>query len=417
MTPDRTNVENRTGYPNVPVVYLDTQDFSRFGDVLRGKEDADTERLFLTIEEKAKSKAAIFPVSMPILSELLQYNSDYRETTMRKAEAVERLCGTWALAFPQRLIAAEIAGFAGSLGEPIKDHRPVLSSDREWFPDISSSLSNFGAELKDSIADEMAKKALVGRKMRRMAKSEIRRLDPAGAMERIAPEIAARYGIPVAAVSGSIVALLRGRISADDASRRLFGAIAHPVTFVEVYFEKVLDNNSELPSWMSSLGERLQNNFVDLRNVLRPLLSLPGAREKTEAMLVDWRATMGTAVLEMAAGATEPFGIDPAMVTRLAAADGFLDKVPSAYIVGRVMTSYVRQIIGLSGKEANVERSFGGDIVHALYLPHVDLWRGDRRFSAVVTNAAPRYAQRVVPLLKNLPEKIDAWHVGARGMG
>lgn len=74
------------------VVYLDTQDFSRFGDVLRGRGDTASEQLFQTLEERRRTDGVVFAVSMPLLAELLQYHPDFRETTLRKAEAVERLC-------------------------------------------------------------------------------------------------------------------------------------------------------------------------------------------------------------------------------------------------------------------------------------------------------------------------------------
>ena len=52
-----------------PIVYLDTQDYSRFGDVLRGKADAATEGLFNALEARKRSGDAIFAVSMPIFGE------------------------------------------------------------------------------------------------------------------------------------------------------------------------------------------------------------------------------------------------------------------------------------------------------------------------------------------------------------
>jgi hypothetical protein len=48
-----------------------------------------------------------------------------------------------------------------------------------------------------------------------------------------------------------------------------------------------------------------------------------------------------------------------------------------------------------------------------LYLPHVDLWRGDRRFSTLVRTALPQYADRVIATLADLPEALDRWHQDA----
>jgi hypothetical protein len=45
---------------------------------------------------------------------------------------------------------------------------------------------------------------------------------------------------------------------------------------------------------------------------------------------------------------------------------------------------------------------------HALYLPHVDLWRGDRRFAEALAGAKPNYKNRIVRRLAELPAAIDA---------
>jgi hypothetical protein len=95
-----------------------------------------TEKLFLELECRAIVGDVIFPASMPIMSELLQYDEGYRQTTMCKAEAVERLCGNWALASPPRLVASELAVAARryGIGTGINaSASQVLSSDRYWY--------------------------------------------------------------------------------------------------------------------------------------------------------------------------------------------------------------------------------------------------------------------------------------------
>jgi hypothetical protein len=48
------------------------------------------------------------------------------------------------------------------------------------------------------------------------------------------------------------------------------------------------------------------------------------------------------------------------------------------------------------------------DAIHALYLPHADLWRGDRDFSALLRKYKVNYHERVVPRLRELPGRIEA---------
>lgn len=80
-----------------PVVYLETQDYSRFGDVLRGKSDSATEALFLALEQRKQTGNAVFAISMPVFSELLQYDSDFRDTRSPCSLLVMRRSGDiWA---------------------------------------------------------------------------------------------------------------------------------------------------------------------------------------------------------------------------------------------------------------------------------------------------------------------------------
>jgi hypothetical protein len=393
------------------VVYLDSQDYSRFGDALRGKSDIATQELFRTLEARRHSGAAIFAVSMPILGELLQYNSSYRETTFKKAEAVERLCGSWALAYPSRLVAAEIADAAFQLGFLSTPRQvPLLSSDRYWFPNVGDELRHFRARLRAEFEAEAATIQLNSRTLRRRMKKQVRKFDPVAAARGAAPMMAAEYGIPVEAITGSILSFLQGKIPPEEASRRLFSAIAAPTTFVGAYFEKVETDRSELPAWMSQVGAGFEARFIELRQRCEPLLKYDQGRESLTAMLEAWPRRIGHSVLRMGADDAREFAVDETLFDRLTSLPEVVDTVPSCGIVGRALTEYVRQLLGFRGTQAAIERSFGGDLVHALYLPHVDLWRGDRRFSSVMKAAAPQFADRIVASLKELPAAIDAWH-------
>lgn len=398
-----------------PVVYLDTQDFSRFGDVLRGKSDAATEALFLELERRSKAGDAIFPASMPIIGELLQYNAKYRETTICKAQAVERLCGHWALAFPSRLIAAELLTVARQRQLMPDGLAPeTLSSDRYWYPNISGALDGLRGQIQAQVKSAVSDLQLSNRYERRRAKRLVGNFDPAVAIRAAAPEFAANFGLPVETVMRSVVALVQNRITVPEASRRLFGEIARPVTFVEAYFEKVEVDRSALPGWMRGFGDTLQRSFLDLRAQTAPILDNENGRAALERLLTDLPKSLGPSILQMAdRDDLAEFGLTASVVDSLRAVDSLEDQVPASNIVGNVISAYTRQILGLRGNPAGVERSFGGDLVHALYLPHVDLWRGDRRFAEVVMQAVPHYSSRVVPRLNALPAAIDAWLLAA----
>lgn len=398
---------------SVPVVYLDTQDYSRFGDVLRGKSDAKTEALFTALETRRQAGNVIFAISMPLLSELLQYDVGFRETTLRKAEAIERLCGSWALAYPSRLIAAQIADAAIQRGViPARENPAILSAERYWYPNIADVFRGMRARMRQTIDAKIAEVSAYSRALRRRAARQFRNLDVADVARISAPEIAAEFGLPVQAVVGSVVALLRDQITPEQASRRLFAAIAEPVKFVETYFEKVNSDRS-LPTWMSKAGSEFQGHFLKLRDQLRPLMSVPSARQQLQTMLTENTPGFGRTILRQGLGDTAEFGVDEALGDRLIGDPIFTTTLPTCEIVGGVLSGYIWQIMGMAGSEAKVEHSFAGDLFNALYLPYVDLWRGDRRFSPVLKSAVPRYGNRVIEDLTELPAAIDAWHEAA----
>jgi hypothetical protein len=56
----------------------------------------------------------------------------------------------------------------------------------------------------------------------------------------------------------------------------------------------------------------------------------------------------------------------------------------------------------------DIKNSDGIDLIHAMYLPHADLWRGDRAFSTLLINNRGDFYSRIVPSLAELPGRIEA---------
>ena len=394
---------------NPPVIYLDTQDYSRFGDVLRGKSDSFTESIFISLENMVKNGDIIIAVSMPIFSELIQYDINFRETSFCKAQAIERLCGAWALAFPSRLIASEIGKAACEIGIlHTANEIQILSSDRYWYPDISDVFSNLRSQMQAHIDQEMESLKHLPRKTRLRLKNVANRMKFSDIARQSTPEFAEKFGLPPEVFIKSIVALLEGRTTPSKASRTLFNAIAVPTVFVETYFERV-ESDRTLPAWMGNFGRDIQGKLITMVDALDPIFHIDYVQEKIEAMLSEWSEKLGTTAINLATGNEAELGIDADTLGRLAVDPRMIAAVPSAQVLSRIVPSYVRQIVGLSGSKGKVEASFGGDLIHAFYLPHVDLWRADRRFGTLVLNSMPNYASRIVPTLSDLPNAIQKW--------
>ena len=72
-----------------------------------------------------------------------------------------------------------------------------------------------------------------------------------------------------------------------------------------------------------------------------------------------------------------------------------------------VLTAYLRDILYPSPVSPEIKESDAGDILHATYLPYVDLYRTDGRFGALLSKVSIPGTVKVVPKLHQLPEAIE----------
>lgn len=389
-----------------PIVYLDSQDFSRFGDVLRGKGQSAADQLYGRLCALKADGAAIFVTSMPLLGELLQYHPNFRETTICKAQAVEQLCGSNAIMFPSRLIAMEIAKVAQVACLTSERALPnAVSSDRYWYPDVSSAFVGLKTQFEEILNSEIGRFQFANRAQRRNAKRLGRKIDMTAVMQEAAPAMAAQFGLPLNAITGSIVAVLSGKSTAAQASHKLFSAIAEPSKFVEIYFERV-ETDRSLPQWISGTGIKFQTAFEQLRSTLQPYMHLDFAKQRFRSLLAVNKRRFRLLALRLAENDIEEFGVGPEALRAIEMDDRLLDQVPACRTIEALIEAYVLQVLGYSGGKPDIEGGFAGDLVHALYLPHVDLWRTDGRFANLVSTALPEYESRVVRKPRDLEAAI-----------
>jgi hypothetical protein len=161
---------------------------------------------------------------------------------------------------------------------------------------------------------------------------------------------------------------------------------------------------------MSDLGQSLQERLDRARETLIPLLSSTNERTWLSDAIDERTKGFGAALLGLAAEDLIEFSIAEDAYQNFTTDIEAAWQLPSCRTVGLILQAYLRQILGYAGPPARTERSFGGDLVHALYLPYVDLWRADRRFGALVKSVRPEMTLRVVTSLTELPAAIDALH-------
>ncbi len=78
-------------------------------------------------------------------------------------------------------------------------------------------------------------------------------------------------------------------------------------------------------------------------------------------------------------------------------------------VVGEESALIAAQIFqALYRDKRDIKRSDAVDFIHAMYLPHTDLWRGDKAFSDLLIKHKVDLSDRIVPTLAELPRRIDA---------
>ena len=132
---------------------------------------------------------------------------------------------------------------------------------------------------------------------------------------------------------------------------------------------------------MSGAGEKLRDGFE--RTIAR-LASLPA-----DAVKKDWegafdalRQQIARTILSLATAELEEFQLSEVELASLDQ-DLAIQTVLPIRVYIDLTKGYLAQTIGVRGTKASVERGLGGDLMHSLYAPYVDVWRSDRRFGAV----------------------------------
>jgi hypothetical protein len=389
-------------------VYLDTQDYSRFGDVLRGKSWSDMGQVFHRLKELRRKGIARFVYSMPILSELLQYDPEHEDTTLAKARAVEELCGDSALLWLPRLIETQAASFGRAIGLPLPEKSmPCIRTRNEWFPRISSELTGIKERISEGFDGAISEFGPLNRKQRRVIEVHKGERKIAAAMRAAAPEFAEKYGISIASVVSAILPLLKGKRTAEDASRLLFGAIAKPTAFVNVYF-RVQQRDKSLPAWIRGMGEDFARHLVEFRRNAEPLLQEKQEADYLRSLLKGDISRFGRAVLGIIDTEEAEQGITAEMLETISNHPDAPQQIASCEIASAVLLGYLEQTVAVAGSAARVEGSFAGDLIHSLYIDCVHLWRGDRRFAALLKQRLPSRRDKIQPLLKDLPEQIES---------
>jgi hypothetical protein len=327
-------------------------------------------------------------VSYHVVFELLQKATpQYREDRLARAQLLVELCGKNAFPYPT------------DLGQGYK-----FSTEGLWIPRIELQdfeIENVVAHYADAVAGQLnlsrqERRAFCKRRnFINWVKADERRLKEFPWMAPFGPEFAQ---------SGEFRRYVLGEITRIEANNRLRCYLTDPIHIYRTWFDHygldnpIVDRRDKMASKLTLMLRERKAMLADqasLHAQIRSELNATGdnalsarARDQLTALERDVK-TFGSELKS------------PAELTKNAPRWKEFFGEASAMIAAQILFAFHND-----GRD--IKNSDAIDFIHAMYLPHTDLWRGDRAFSTLLINNRVDFFSRIVSSLAELPERIKA---------
>jgi hypothetical protein len=368
-------------------IHLDTSDYSAMHDAPTGSPVANVRE---ELTDLARSGRIEIGLSYHVVFELLQRaDAEHRGNRLSRARLLSELCGLNAFPYPT------------DLGD---GHR--FSKEGLWQPRIT--LSDHGIEaiighIIESVKNDPETTAHVRRIVTRR-----------NYLRRWAEEYPDRFtdlayqNWPVMfgrslVEDGMFGRYVTGSMSRDEANRKLWFFINDPASIYELWFEQC--------NWECPIMERRDNiagNFVTMFGEFRGMMA--GTKDLRSRITAELNATGDEALSREGRSQLLQLRRDlRSFREEISSPQQLCEDVPiwrqrfgdeSALLAAEVLFAFERD-----GRP--IKDSDGIDFVHVMYLPHTDLWRGDRAFSDLLKKHKVSFSERVVPTLLELPARIE----------
>jgi hypothetical protein len=365
-------------------IYLDSSDYSRFADI--GYRDNQAEEAILDFLKEKKAQGLIeIRFSAIHLFEFLK-DPIQRTLALRKVQVVEELCGDLTFRYLLDVFDSE----RKALGSGVALRPLVTSNDGEWFP----------ATPEHALDRDMLVRGLA-EKFPALSRAQI---------EAFLPQIAERAKkqmsemLPLANVYDSDLMdrFLSGRISGRDMAREIAKGAGKPRILIGHY----LEGNAHAQAFFGNLAASERTLHEHL---VRSREEINGHVQRLLACGKDIKEVRRQLRTRTWAFSSPYLGLDklPANVREAVGQDRYLEELPAISTHCNIVTAYFRDILSPSAVMPEIKESDAADILHVAYLPYVDLYRTDGRFSSLVEKLPKPHPVKVVSKLRHLPEALE----------
>jgi hypothetical protein len=198
-------------------------------------------------------------------------------------------------------------------------------------------------------------------------------------------------------------------LSKEEANIALRRAFADPVAVYEGWIERY-----GYPNPIDELRQDIGRKLVDMKlhigeliaNISAQKSSLRGTEEQVRRMLSD--AYSGKAELHSLLRQIKETRLSQSKLLSSPIELDFVGQFANAPLISAEIAKIISCALNALGAGTlKYEDSVGLDIMHSCYLPISDLWRSDKRFARTLQTLGTPFAEKIVPLLVDLPGCIE----------
>jgi hypothetical protein len=367
-------------------LHLDTSDYAAMYCAPPGTPAAQVRDELIKLTGSGRIEIAL---SYHVVFELLQKAEPrFREDRLARARLLKQLCGQNALPYPT------------DLGEGYR-----FSQDGLWVPRIYLEEIEIERLVEHVIRTIAERPDLNSHERKALSKRkffvEWLRNNPSKSKWLLEDHWPLPFGRSFAE-SGDFRRYILGDMPQEDANKDLRFYITDPVATYETWFETYGRDNP-----VAERRDQIADKLVLMLKELKEKADEAAALKKQIKQAVNERGenalnteqrdklmALGRDVETFRSEIISPDDMSqhPAWVTK------FGDN--GAQIAAQIFH-------GLYNQNRDIKRSDGIDLIHAMYLPHVDLWRGDKDFSNLLITNRVKFCERVVSTLSELLDRIE----------
>ncbi len=388
------------------VVYLDSQDYSRMAS--ESSEANSFSALRAGLRKLVSEGRIEVRYSAIHISEVSHTSPAAIRYSAQRSEVLKELSVGKCMRFWSDILTDEILYSLDKISDV-----DVLREDHRWFDFDEIQLGNFLERLKSSLQSSLRDKGL-NRKARRAARTiNLARLitqTPRGiaALDEIAARLNNKFPLDRTIDRSALISYVTGEMESRAFHSYLHGLLADPVNLITRVAPEY-DQTLRLPAVVRDVGQILIDQVNPaVSNISRHFDSLP-VGPAFEALRESARTLPKSVMRSARRKAIKQVLSDRALDIPI---DEHLDamELPTIDVFFGALTKHLQNAVSSAeaGRSfAHFKKTDAGDLLHATYLPYVDIFRTDTAWSDLLKPYGRKYRTRVVGRVEDLLPEVE----------